>query len=257
MSRVLLWLFGVLAQAADPAAGLEAAPQMFGYNTAEEQCLTSGAAFEAALGKRLMSQLGGETARDPDSIRAELAGLVARFGPYDQRLLPGLIGLGLRSQEDADHYAAAQAFGRALYVLRANEGLDSLNQLPVIQLLIHAREASGDWRGVEAAHGLMHWLYRRNYAARDPRLLQGLKRLRRWHIDAYNKETGISLATHVAAADRLYEQVTVIVRACGGDPRAVPCLLDGRCCEGVSPGVTCGEGTAGTGLNSPTPGQSK
>ncbi|MBI2993961.1 MAG: hypothetical protein HYY48_07275 [Gammaproteobacteria bacterium] len=245
MHGVLHALFGFLAAAASLAYGTP------------EQCLSSGAASEAILQDRLMSRLGGAAAQAPGAIRADLARLEARFGPYDPRLLPGLIALGLRSREAGDHENASQAFGRALYVLRANDGLQSLDQLPIVKRLIEVRGELGDWRGVESAYALMHWLYRRNYDPGDPRMLPGLIRLRRWHIDAYNKETETTLATHVEEAERLYDQAAAIIRECHGDAWAVSCLLDGRCCVDAPSGESCPEAAVKTGLNSVTPGQSK
>lgn len=157
--------------------------------------------------------------------------LKCNSAPTIRGLLPGVLGLGIRAQEAADHEEASRAWGQALTVIRANEGLYSLNQLPILQRLVEVRGKLGDWHGVESAYALMRWLYRRNFSADDPRLLRGLIRLRQWHLGAYNKDTRATLAAHMDEADRLHAQAAAIVRSCTGDPRAAACLLDGRGCE--------------------------
>src|SRR5690606_20532927 len=108
----------------------------------------------------------------------------------------------------------ARALYHALFVIRANEGLYSLTQVPILDLLIDSRKQIGDWRGVADAHDLLIWVYRRNYEPDDPRMLPALKRLRRWNFEAYNKETGRTLDMLFAEADRAYEQGLAIVEKC-------------------------------------------
>jgi len=42
-----------------------------------------------------------------------------------------------------------------------------------------------------------------NFAPDDPCLLSVLKRIRQWHLEAYNKDTGRSLREHFKVAESL------------------------------------------------------
>lgn len=157
--------------------------------------------------------------------------LESQTGAYAYQLGPTLISLGLLQQEAGEHDEAAKAFQRALHIIRINDGLYSPKQLPLLELLIETNSAIDEWREVANNHDMMYWLYKRNYHMNDPTLLPVIKRLRRWHIEAYNKSTDRSLAEHFDAADELQAHAVDIIRTCTGDKQEARCLWHRACCS--------------------------
>lgn len=156
-------------------------------------------------------------------------------GAFSYELVPELIGLGLLHQEQANHAESADAFQRALHIIRVNDGLYSISQLPVLDLLINSNSALQRWKQVADSYDMMYWLYRRNYAEIDPRQLQVIKRLRRWYVESYNKDTGRTLDELFTNAEGLYDQGLKIMLACtGGNKRQSLCFWHKSCCEGAT-----------------------
>ncbi len=67
----------------------------------------------------------------------------ARSGPYSEGLIGPLSDLALLYQDRGNHDLAAAVIHRVIQVVRANEGLHSLEQVPPIQQLIANEEAIG------------------------------------------------------------------------------------------------------------------
>jgi hypothetical protein len=67
----------------------------------------------------------------------------ARSGPFSPNLIPLLTSLGLAYQEADEHSLAVTVLERALYLKRVNEGLHSLDQVPLVQRLIDSERAIG------------------------------------------------------------------------------------------------------------------
>jgi hypothetical protein len=157
-------------------------------------------------------------------------------GVFDYGLVLELIGLGLLKQEQSSHEESAAAIQRALHIVRVNDGLYSIKQLPLLDLLIESNSALQKWKEVADSYDMMHWLYRRNYSDDDPRQLNTLKRLRRWHRESYNKDTGRSLEELFTKSDELYEQGLAIMLKCtGGNKRETMCFWHKSCCANEEP----------------------
>ncbi len=72
----------------------------------------------------------------------------SREGPNSPALIEALMSLGLSYREGGDHFFAIAAFERALGIVRFNYGLTSLDQAPLMQLLIQENEAREDVEAV-------------------------------------------------------------------------------------------------------------
>lgn len=172
-----------------------------------------------------------ETRRPSEEYLQRIKKIESDQGVFAYALILELIGLGLLNQERGSHEGSAQAFQRALHIIRVNEGLYSSKQLPLIDLLIENNAEQGKWEEVANSYDMMHWLYRRNYSDTDPSQLTTLKRLRRWNRESYNKETGRTLNQLFIKSDKLYEQGLKIMLACtGGNERESLCFWHKSCC---------------------------
>ncbi len=155
----------------------------------------------------------------------------ASKGVFDYAMIAELIGFGFHLQEQQNHQAAANAFKRALHIIRINDGLYSTKQLPVIDLLIESNTVAQEWKQVADSYDMMYWLYRRNYSKEDPQQLNALKRIRRWNMESFGKDTGRSLDQLFVNAERLYEQAAKIMWTCtGGNKRQSLCFWHKACC---------------------------
>ncbi len=169
--------------------------------------------------------------RAGDEYRERIHQIESDGGVYSYKLLPELIGLGLLSQEQSKPAESAEVFERALYIIRANDGLYSTRQLPLLDLMIASNTTLEKWKQVAKSYDMMYWLYKRNFAENDPRQLQTIKRLRRWYMESYNKDTGRSLEELFTSAEGLYEQAIKIMWICtGGNQRQTLCFWHKSCC---------------------------
>jgi hypothetical protein len=153
-------------------------------------------------------------------------------GVFANAMTPELLGLGVHYQEQLNFTEAADAFERALYIVRVNEGLYSTKQFPIIDLLIESNSAGEKWKEVADSYDMLQWLIKRNYANDDPRQLQMLKRLRRWYMESYNKDTGRTLEQLFSNAESVYKQALSIMLSCSqGDKRQNLCFWHKSCCN--------------------------
>lgn len=160
----------------------------------------------------------------------------AESGAFAYKLVPELVGLGMLDRERRENARAATTFRRAFFIVRMHQGLNTLSQIPVLEMLIKTNSDRGHWKEVADEYDLLYWVYRRNYSDADPRLLPVLKRLRQWNLGAYDKDTGRSLDQHFRAARALYNKTVAILKACGADEKLARCYLGDDCCNGGGPG---------------------
>lgn len=82
-----------------------------------------------------------------DRLEAAVAAEETRNGPQSRSLLDPLVSLAVLHQEHGEHALAAEAYARALHVLRVNEGLYTLEQAPLLLQLHASTVARGDDAG--------------------------------------------------------------------------------------------------------------
>ena len=138
-----------------------------------------------------------------------------RHGVYDYRLVPQLTGIGLSLQGQGEHGPAIDAFKRALHLSRINEGLHSLGQVPILTHLIDSYSAINEWELASDKQAYVFDLQKRNYGSRDPRLLEPIGRMIRWHLKAYwnNWEEVEDPVEHLLKARRLNQLAINIIES--------------------------------------------
>lgn len=120
-----------------------------------------------------------------DDFQAEIERLQSQFGPYDPQLGEQLLSLGLVYQRLEKYPDSVQALNQSLHIKRVNEGLQSLNQLPILERLIETNIASENWNELDRNYDLLLWIHRRNFGNGDPRLLPIIDKVGRWKLNAY------------------------------------------------------------------------
>jgi hypothetical protein len=202
----------------------------------ESLCLAKASNNIEKQKQELQNWIGENRRQSQDEYEKKIDEIEASNGVFDIGMLPELIGLGVHFQEELNHDGAAEAFQRALYIIRVNDGLYSTSQLPIIDLIIESNAARQNWKQVADSYDMMFWLYKRNFEVNDPRQLSTLKRLRRWYIESYNKKTGRSLEQLFRSAEDVYERAIKIMWDCtGGKERETLCFWHKSCCANALP----------------------
>lgn len=202
-------------------------------------CLAPGIAEEVARRDALNALIPYRPGMDPEAAEARVRELATQYGPRHELLFPDLMALGLALDERGAHDRAGDAYRDALLIVRANDGLYSTDQIPVLEKLIESRAAAGEWRPASDGWDLLYWISRRAYAPDDPRVLPLLTRVRKWHIEAYNKDDGRVLDYHFNQAERLYKDALELLEQCTGDRRLAYCHFHAACCPDAPAGTFC------------------
>ena len=159
-----------------------------------------------------------------NDYQQEVDRLTERFGPYDPQLGEQLLSLGLVYQRLRQYPDAIQALKQSLHIQRVNEGLQNLNQLPILQNLIETNIAAEHWDELDQNYEQLLWVHRRNYGNGDPRLLPIIDKIGRWKINAYtNHLLKRNPSSTIAEAEKLYDRTADILTEQFGktDPRLI------------------------------------
>ena len=88
-----------------------------------------------------------ESNADDDPLINQIQEILSRDGPYSLELLTPLSRLGLLYQEGEDYALALVTLERARHIVRVNNGLHSLEQVPLLRQIINIEEARGNAEG--------------------------------------------------------------------------------------------------------------
>ncbi|WP_078085164.1 hypothetical protein [Microbulbifer mangrovi] len=146
-----------------------------------------------------------------DDYRQRIEEMEAEFGAYGAGLDEQLMGLGSALQRSGAHELAISEFRRAMLINRVNEGLYSLNQVPMIERMIESQIALNQWEEANDNHEYLFWLHVKNYGEKDPRMLPIINQLSNWHLQAYIDEKGATLFEHLINATNLYALAVDII----------------------------------------------
>ncbi|WP_288132669.1 hypothetical protein [Microbulbifer sp.] len=146
-----------------------------------------------------------------DEYRAQIEEMEAEYGAYGAGIDEQLMGLGSALQRSGAHEEAISEFRRAMLINRVNEGLYSLNQVPMIERMIESQIALNHWEDANDNQEYLFWLHAKNYGEKDPRMLPIINQLSHWHLQAYIDEKGATLFEHLIDATNLYALAVDII----------------------------------------------
>lgn len=152
--------------------------------------------------------------------------LQSRYGASDPRLAESLLGLGLACRAADRHEQAADAFKQALYIVRMNNGLENLDQLPYLNRLIEENTTLGRWKELDHNYYYLYWVYKRNYGDNDPRLLPVIERVTGAQLQIYNASPKLFIGNSLKQREALVDKAVAIIESHYGrtDPRLVEAL---------------------------------
>lgn len=107
-------------------------------------------------------------------------------GAFDPQLGEQLLGLGLVYKKQGQYDEAGEALERSLHIKRVNEGVDNMSQLPILDALIDANTAAGNWEKLDKNYDLLLQVNQRNLGSGDVSVLTNIERVGEWKLTAYN-----------------------------------------------------------------------
>ncbi|MDG2175077.1 MAG: tetratricopeptide repeat protein [Gammaproteobacteria bacterium] len=107
---------------------------------------------------------------------------------YSNELSEAYLNLAATSFSLGDFDKAAETYDQALQIIRISTGLNSLQQLPILQVLLETSVARSDWQAVDTNAHLIFHINRRNFPAGDRRRVEALIQLGTWKIKAASED---------------------------------------------------------------------
>lgn len=142
---------------------------------------------------------------------AAIARIELEGGAWDQSLVEQLFALGRLQQQQGEHPAAIETLSRAMHVNRINDGLHTLDQVPVVTQMIDSYMALGDWENVDLYQNYLYFVQLKAYGRDDPRLIPVLHDLGQWNIEAFNIGFGEPLGVRLSRAQLLFSTAVSMV----------------------------------------------
>jgi tetratricopeptide (TPR) repeat protein len=153
----------------------------------QEQLVSLAAAVQLRL-------KGGEGAAFKDELAAQLARIdatAAAQGSWASALREDLLEAGLRHQRLAQHDAALQLLERALAITRADEGLNALSQVTILQSMAISYRALEKFQQADALMENAFGLQRRAHGTHGTELVRPLLALGDWNTRAFLERSAL------------------------------------------------------------------
>ena len=106
-------------------------------------------------------------------------------GAMDAELGEQLLGLGLLYKNHEQYDKAVEVLNRSLQIKRVNDGIQNMDQIPILKALIETNTAAKNWDELDRNYHLLLWVYQRNLDAGDPDLLPIIDIVGHWKLAAY------------------------------------------------------------------------
>jgi hypothetical protein len=116
----------------------------FGMRRALESAAATAAVLVLAA---FTTTVVAQSLADDDRELEQIQEILSRAGPYGLDLLGPLSRLGMLYHEGEDYALALVTLERAQHIVRVNNGLHSMDQVPVVRQLIRIEEARGNKEG--------------------------------------------------------------------------------------------------------------
>lgn len=153
--------------------GLALAPGTWAAD-AEPALPVDAASAEPAADPEAEARRSREISEALGRFEQSVATLEGEQGPYDPSLIEVLLDFARYQSELGQHAAAAELFERALNITRISHGLRSAQQVEVLQGLIDAHMAAGNWAVADDRAHLAFYLQKRLHAPDSPEYVAAL-----------------------------------------------------------------------------------
>lgn len=173
-------------------------------------CLCSAAAVADTSYPFIQSLGPAGQSRNPDITRQEawIDELESRDLPdvYTPELGEAYLGMADQLASRGDYAGALETYGKALQIVRVNDGIDSPVQLPILQAQLDCLEKLRQWNRYDDTLNLIYSISRDNYPAGDAARIDVLDQLGKWQLKAAEEGLLDLVEDRIKAVAYLYEQ---------------------------------------------------
>jgi len=108
-------------------------------------------------------------------------------GPHDAAIEENLISLSMVYKEQGNHLKRLEVLNHALHLHRLQYGLESKQQLAVVEKIISTNTDLEDWKALDQSYEYFYWVNRRIYGTDSLELLPVLNRVMEWKLDVIER----------------------------------------------------------------------
>lgn len=156
--------------------------------------------------------------------QALITGQEKQHGAMDPQLGEDLLGLGLLYKNHGLYDKAGKVLNQALQIKRVNDGIQNMDQIPILKALIEVNTAAKNWDELNRNYQLLLWVNQRNLKSGDPAILPVIDMVGRWKLMAYtNGLLSEDPARTLSDIINLYQSTINILEELHGknDPRLI------------------------------------
>lgn len=108
-------------------------------------------------------------------------------GPHDEAIVENLVSLSKIYKDQGEHIKRLEILKQALHIHRLNNGLESRDQLLIVEEIISANTALKSWMALDENYEYYYWVNRRVHGTNSLDLLPALNRFMEWKLDVLKK----------------------------------------------------------------------
>lgn len=194
------------------------------FASAQELAVDSAPSVFSDLSPRQRAYLQRlEEIGDFDQI---LEDLEIEGGAWSVQIAQELAELGELLQAQGKYKESIDVLDRAVHINRVNNGLFSPNQVPLIQKVVDAHIALGQWDEADDRQQYAFYVQTRAYTIGDPRMIEVFDNLARWNIASFYRGIDEDPVPRLFQTYMLYRAASESVAIHFGkqDPRYLPLL---------------------------------
>lgn len=165
----------------------------------------------------MLALLNADIARYQDSISQ----LITAENPYSESLREQYAALGQLLQRAEDHEEAIKALESAMHIERVNQGLFTINQIPLVESIITSHAAVGNYGDVDDYHEYLYYIQQKSYPEGDARLLAAKERWADWNVESFLRQ-GIGVDASGRFANSMSMEYVAVQHPTNGSFQYIP-----------------------------------
>ena len=127
------------------------------------------------------------TEKNIDQYLHKISEIELTRGPHDAAIVENLISLSALYKDQGDHINRLEVLNHALHIHRLNNGLESKDQLQIVEEIIATNNELEDWKALDQNYEYYYWINRRIHGTNSLDLLPVLNRTMEWKLEVLNR----------------------------------------------------------------------
>ncbi|MES2606115.1 MAG: hypothetical protein V4603_14365 [Pseudomonadota bacterium] len=117
----------------------------------------------------------------------DVSAMIETEGMYSTQLREQYESLGELYQQNNEHEKAIAVFENAMHIDRVNDGLYTLQQIPLVENIIESYNALANYSEVNDHHAYLYYVQQKAFSDGDPRLLAAKENWADWNVESFLK----------------------------------------------------------------------